>query len=164
MCLSHHCRRRAALSGQTLRYRTLDDRFTVHRYTSLDEWRIRAAWLREHILASAERLPMPERTPLNAVVFSKVKHRDYTVSKVYFESLPGFYVAGNSYQPVGRGPFPAILSPHGHWPYGRLENTDLVAGPGRAISLARQGHVVFTFAERPTDNSPRPYADQIATG
>jgi len=88
---------------------------------------------------------MPERTPLNAVIFGALKHPDYTVSKVYFESLPGFYVTGNLYRPVGRGPFPAILSPHGHWPYGRLENNDLVSGPGRAISFARQGYVVFTY-------------------
>ena len=38
-----------------------------------------------------------------------------------------------------------MLSPHGHWTYGRLENTPLMSGPGRAISLARQGFVVFTY-------------------
>ena len=37
-----------------------------------------------------------------------------------------------------------ILSPHGHWTYGRLENTAINSGPGRAIGLARQGFVVFT--------------------
>jgi dienelactone hydrolase len=88
---------------------------------------------------------MPERTPLHAVVFGEVKHDDYSVSKVYFESLPGFLVTGNLYRPVGQGPFPAILSPHGHWAYGRLENTALVSAPGRAINLARQGFVVFTY-------------------
>ena len=29
--------------------------------------------------------------------------------------------------------------------YGRLENTDVVSGPGRAIGLARQGFVVFAY-------------------
>jgi fermentation-respiration switch protein FrsA (DUF1100 family) len=38
-----------------------------------------------------------------------------------------------------------VLSPHGHWTYGRLENSPLVSGPGRALSLARQGFVVFTY-------------------
>jgi len=90
-------------------------------------------------------LPMPERTPLRPVVSGELKHDDYTVSKVYFESLPGFLVTGNLYRPIGQGPFPAILSPHGHWAYGRLENTPLVSGPGRAINLARQGFVVFTY-------------------
>ena len=64
---------------------------------------------------------------------------------MYFESLPGFLVTGNLYRPPGAGPFPAVLSPHGHWTYGRLENTDTVSGPGRAINLARQGFVVFTY-------------------
>src|SRR5258708_15534498 len=87
---------------------------------------------------------MLERTPLHPVIFDEVSHSDYTVSKVYFESLPGFFVTGNLYRPVSDGPFPAILSPHGHWTYGRLENTAVNSGPGRAIGLARQGFVVFT--------------------
>jgi dienelactone hydrolase len=49
------------------------------------------------------------------------------------------------YRPVGAGPFPAILSPHGHWAYGRLENSATASVPGRAINLARQGFVVFTY-------------------
>ncbi len=126
-------------------YRTLNDRFAVRQPKSLEEWRTRAAWLREHILASAGLLPMPERTPLNAVVFGERKHENYTVSKVYFESLPGFLVTGNLYKPVGAGPFPAIVSPHGHWDYGRLENSAVSSVPGRSINLARQGFVVFTY-------------------
>ena len=127
------------------RYRTLDDRFIVRRYSSVGEWRARAAWLREHILASAGLMPKPERTPLNAVVFGERKHPDYTVSKVYFESVPGFFVTGNLYKPIGSGPFPAILSPHGHWYYGRFENSVVSSIPGRSINLARQGFVVFTY-------------------
>ena len=67
------------------------------------------------------------------------------MSKVYFESLPGFIVTGNLYRPIGDGPYPAILSPHGHWAYGRLENSAIASVPGRAINLARQGFVVFTY-------------------
>jgi hypothetical protein len=126
-------------------YRTLDDRMTVRRPASLAEWQDRAAWLREHVLATAGLLPAPERTPLRAVVFDERSHADYSVSKVYFESLPGFFVTGNLYKPVGAGPFPAILSPHGHWAYGRLENTDTASVPGRAIGFARLGFLVFTY-------------------
>jgi hypothetical protein len=127
------------------RYRTLDDRFVVRHPKALEDWRTRAARLREHILASAGLLPTPERNPLNAVVFGERAHDDYTVSKVYFESLPGFLVTGNLYKPVGSGPFPAIVSPHGHWDYGRFENSAVASVPGRAINLARQGFVVFTY-------------------
>jgi dienelactone hydrolase len=132
-------------TAQRAPYRTLNDTFAAPHYTSLDDWNRRAAYLREHILASAGLLPIPERAPLGAVIFGEIRHPDYTVSKAYFESLPGFFVAGNLYRPIGSGPFPAILSPHGHWPYGRLENTPVVSAPGRAINLARQGFVVFTY-------------------
>lgn len=125
-------------------YRTHNDRLAAPRFSSPEAWAARAQYLREHVLASAGLLPLPERTPLKPVILDPVVHAEYTVSKVYFESLPGFFVTGNLYRPVGDGPFPAILSPHGHWTYGRLENTVLNSGPGRAIGLARQGFVVFT--------------------
>jgi hypothetical protein len=126
-------------------YRTLDDRFPPPRFSSKAEWEERAAYVREHVLASTGLLPLPEKTPLNPRIFGELRRADYIVSKVYFESLPGLFVTGNLYRPTGAGPFPAVLSPHGHWTYGRLENSALVSGPGRAISLARQGFVVFTY-------------------
>ena len=134
-----------SVSAQQARYRTLDDKFEPPRFTDVGEWRARAAYLREHVLASAGLLPMPERTPLAPQVFGEIKRSDYTVSKVYFQSLPGFLVTGNLYKPLGEGRFPAVLAPHGHWAYGRLENTTLNSVPGRAINLARQGFVVFTY-------------------
>ncbi len=126
-------------------YRTLDDRFAPPAITTPAVWQQRADYLRQHVLASAGLLPMPEKTPLAPVIFGEIAHADYRVSKVYFESLPGFFVTGNLYRPIGDGPFPAILSPHGHWTYGRLENTTTASIPGRAINLARQGFVVFTY-------------------
>src|SRR5687768_6080523 len=91
-------------------YRTLNDTFAAPDHPSLDGWKARASYLREHILSTAGLLPMPEKTPLNASVFGDLKRTDYTVSKVYFESVPGFFVTGNLYRPNGAGPFPAILS------------------------------------------------------
>jgi dienelactone hydrolase len=126
-------------------YRTLDDRFSPPRYSSLDSWTERARTLRAHVLASAGLVPLPEKSALNPVIFGDVAHADYTVSKVYFESLPGFFVTGNLYRPIGNGPFPAVLSPHGHWTYGRLENSATTSGPARAIGLARLGFVVFAY-------------------
>ena len=126
-------------------YRTLNDKFPPPPEMTIEEWTVRAAHLKERILATAGLLPAPEKTPLNPVIFGEVQRADYTVSKVYFESLPGFYVTGNLYKPAGSGPFPAILSPHGHWAYGRLENSEHASVPGRAINLARQGFVVFTY-------------------
>jgi hypothetical protein len=125
-------------------FRAHTDRLDPPPFASREAWTLRAALLRERVLASAGLLPLPARTPLNAVVFGETRHADYVVAKVYFESLPGFFVTGNLYRPVANGPFPAILSPHGHWTNGRLEHTPTNSGPGRAIGLARQGFVVFT--------------------
>jgi dienelactone hydrolase len=115
-------------------------------FATREAWLERAAFLRKQILASAGLLPMPEKRPLNAQVFDKLERQGYSVEKVLLETLPGFYLGGNLYRPLGRqGPFPGVVSPHGHWAYGRLENTALVSVPGRAISLARQGYVVFSY-------------------
>ena len=134
-----------SLTAQRKPFRGVNDTYAPPQFTSRAGWNIRAAHIRELVLASAGLLPMPERTALAPNVFGEVTRADYIVSKVYFESLPGFYVTGNLYRPIGDGPFPAILSPHGHWAYGRLENSVTASVPGRAINLARQGFVVFTY-------------------
>jgi dienelactone hydrolase len=115
-------------------------------FSSREAWLDRAAFLRKQILAAAGLLPMPEKRPLNAQIFDKLERQGYSVEKVLLETLPGFYLGGNLYRPLGRqGPFPGVVSPHGHWQYGRLENTALVSVPGRAMHLARQGYVVFNY-------------------
>lgn len=134
-----------SLTAQRQPYRGVNDTYVAPQFSSRAAWNIRAAHIRELVLASAGLLPMPDRTPLGANVFGDLARPDYIVSKVYFESLPGFFVTGNLYRPTGDGPFPAILSPHGHWAYGRLENSATASVPGRAINLARQGFVVFTY-------------------
>jgi hypothetical protein len=90
---------------------------------------------------------MPEKTPLRAHVFGKIERKGYSVEKVYFQPLPGFYLAGNLYRPVGRGqgPFPAILNPHGHWKEGRLADTQDGSVAARCISFARQGAIAFSY-------------------
>jgi dienelactone hydrolase len=120
--------------------------YTMPVFATRDAWEQRAAFLRKQILASAGLLPMPEKRPLNAQVFDRLERQGYSVEKVLLETLPGFYLGGNLYRPLGKqGPFPGVVSPHGHWAYGRLENTALVSVPGRAISMARQGYVVFSY-------------------
>ena len=132
-------------------------------FATREAWLERATFLRKQILASAGLLPMPEKRPLNAQVFGKLERDGYTVEKVLLETLPGFYLGGNLYRPRGReGPFPGVVSPHGHWHYGRLENTALVSVPGRAISFARQGYVVFTYdmvGQNDTNQVPHDWLD-----
>ncbi len=126
--------------------RTLDTPYTFTPPGTRDAWLARARFLREQVLVSAGLWPMPEKHPLNARVSGRIERGDYSVEKVYFESHPGFYVTGNLYRPLGKpGPFPGVLSPHGHWAYGRLENGADGSIPARCISLARQGYVVFSW-------------------
>ena len=123
-----------------------DMHFQMPVYKTLAEWEQRAAHLRKQILVSAGLFPMPERTPLNPQVFGKTEREGYTVEKVLLETRPGYFLGGNLYTPRGRtGRLPAVAAPHGHWDYGRLENTAMASVPGRCINLARQGYVVFTY-------------------
>ena len=116
-------------------------------YATLEEWLGRAADLREHILVSAGLVPMPEKTPLSPKLGEIAEGDGYTAQSVVLETWPGFYLTGTLYHPAdGAGPFPAILSAHGHWDEGRFEDTELASVPGRAISLARQGYVVFSYS------------------
>ena len=124
----------------------MNTHFQMPVFTTREAWLEEAAFLRKQILSSGGLLPMPERTPLHAQVFGRVERGTYTVEKVLLETRPGFYLGGNLYRPLGkRGPFPAVLSPHGHWAYGRLENGVQASVPARCINLARQGFVVFTY-------------------
>jgi hypothetical protein len=126
--------------------RHLDFPYEFTPYKSKEEWKARAEQLREQILFAAGLWPLPEKTPLNAKIFGLTDKGEYTVEKVYFESFPGHYVTGNLYKPKNiTGQLPAVLSPHGHWSYGRLENQPLNSGQGRAANLARQGYVTFTW-------------------
>jgi Acetyl xylan esterase (AXE1) len=124
--------------------RHLDLTYDFAGYRGKEEWLDRAARLKKQIMVSAGLWPVPAKAPVKAMVFGKVDRGDHTVEKVYFESYPGHYVTGNLYRPKNvTGKIPAVLCPHGHWTYGRLENQQLNSGPARAASFARQGYVAF---------------------
>jgi len=90
---------------------------------------------------------MPHKAALQPRIFDRVERDGYTVEKVYFQTLPGFYLGGNLYRPLGRGnrPFPAILNPHGHWKEGRLADNQDGSIPARCINFARQGMIAFSY-------------------
>src|SRR5215468_10337328 len=126
--------------------RHLDLTYDFAGYPGKEAWLDRAARLKKQILVSAGLWPVPAKAPIKATIFGKVDRGDHTVEKVYFESYPGFYVTGNLYRPkTVTGKIPAVLCPHGHWTYGRLENQQLNSGPARAASFARQGYVAFSY-------------------
>lgn len=111
------------------------------------QWQQRAKTIREHILVSCGLWPLPQKTPLKPQISGKIERDGYSVEKVYIQTMPGFYLAGNLYRPLGRGhgPFPGVLNPHGHWKEGRLVDTKEGSVPARCISFARQGMVAFSY-------------------
>ena len=66
-----------------------------------EAWAKRADAVRMQMRVALGIWPEPTRTPLNAVIHGRVEGGDYTVEKVFFESMPGFFVTGNLYRPPG---------------------------------------------------------------
>jgi hypothetical protein len=132
---------------------------------SPDEWQARRKRVRQIMQVSLGLWLPPTSTPLNAVIRDKRDFGDYTIEKVYFESLPGFFVTGSLYRPTNKeGRRPAVLSPHGHFPAGRFQDSgpdavrwEIARGAerfedggrsvmqSRHVQLARMGCVVFHY-------------------
>lgn len=126
---------------------TVDTPRAFPHITSKAEWEARAKDIREQILVSCGLWPLPEKTPIQAKIFGRIERGDYSVEKVYFQTYPGFYLTGNLYRPLGKGngPFPGVLNPCGHWPNGRLADTNNGSIPARCINFAKQGMVAFSY-------------------
>ena len=108
-------------------------------------WESRREELRDQVLSAAGLLPEPVKFELRPEVFGRLDREGYSIEKVILETYPGFRLSGNLYRPTGPGPSPAVLSPHGHWRYGPLENSERGSVPARAVHLAKQGFVVFAY-------------------
>ena len=128
-------------------------------------WEARAAELRLQTLIATGLWPLPEKTPLNAVIHGRFKRPGFSVEKVYFEAVPDHFVTGLLFRPddgkenVQR---PAVLCPHGHGgrlqDYGEKSIRQLIADGAerfessgrfpkiaRCAQLARMGCVVLIF-------------------
>lgn len=143
----------------------LDGYFPFEPPTDRQAWVERKETLRRQVRIALGLFPEPKRTPLNAVVHGRVDLGDYTVEKVYFESMPGFYVTGSLYRPAKvSGKVPGVLCPHGHWANGRFydagkENAEALVKQGgesdieaarnhiqaRCVHLARMGCIAFQY-------------------
>lgn len=157
----------------------LNGYFPFEPASSVEEWNRRAERVKRQVLVSLGLWPLPTRTALNPVVHGKIDRDDYTVERVYFESMPGFFVTGSLYRPKNKsGKLPGVLCPHGHWANGRFHDAgeaavkkEIASGAekfpeggrsplqARCVHLARLGCVVFHY-------DMLGYADsqQISTG
>jgi dienelactone hydrolase len=108
--------------------KTLNDYFPFIVPKTKEAWEARRKQLREQLLVATGLWPMPEKTPLNAVIHGKIERDGYSIEKVYFASMPGHYVSGNLYRPVSQlddskpRKYPGVLFAHGHWTNGRLHD------------------------------------------
>ena len=143
----------------------LDGYFPFVPPATREDWATRAETVKRRILVSQGLWPLPTRTPLNAVIHGRVERDEYTVEKVYFESMPGFFVTGNLYRPRQlNGKAPGVLFAHGHWQDARLAEAgddellrEIATGEERfveggrsrfqsmCVQLARMGCVVWQW-------------------
>ncbi len=93
----------------------LDGYFPFSPPDSREAWEKRAEQGRMQMRVALGLYPEPTRTPLHAVVHGRLERDDHTVEKVFFESMPGFFVTGTLFRPKTAGPHPGVLVAHGHW-------------------------------------------------
>ncbi len=82
-------------------------------YGNRAEWQARADRVKQGILRGANLEPLPASSPLRPIFGQPRKYQGYSVENVAFESVPGFFVTGNLYRPLGKeGKHAGILCAH----------------------------------------------------
>jgi len=88
---------------------------TAAELVAIDDWEAYREQACTELLDMLGLHPLPERTPLQAVVTGTTEHEEFRVEKVHFQASPGLYVTGNLYVPKNAtGKMPAILYVCGH--------------------------------------------------
>jgi len=85
---------------------------------------------------------LPEKAPLNPGSSGAIERDGYRIEKLLFQSRPNFWVPAFIYIPTtGRGPFPGIISPSGHYPDASRE-PDYQRSH---VDLVKSGFVVLAY-------------------
>src|SRR5688572_2312957 len=74
--------------------RNLDSHSPFSPPSSLDAWEARAAELKLQLRVSLGMFPTPELDPIDPQIYGRIDRDGYSIEKVVFETLPGFYVTG----------------------------------------------------------------------
>src|SRR5665213_3759893 len=107
----------------------------------------------------------PQRNPLDPVVVKVMQRDGYRIENVMFQSRPDFWVTGNLYVPTsGGGPFPAIISPCGHYPLARM----FPQYQSVYVNLVKSGFVVMGYdpigqGERRQYWNPKTNVNQVSS-
>jgi cephalosporin-C deacetylase-like acetyl esterase len=84
----------------------------------------------------------PQKSPLQSNTVRMIEKDGYRIESVMFCSRPNFWVTANLYLPTsGKGPFPTIISPCGHYPLARM----LPQYQSAYISLVKSGFIVLSY-------------------
>ncbi|GAB4324895.1 MAG: hypothetical protein Kow0069_30670 [Promethearchaeota archaeon] len=112
-------------------------------FSTLHEWKERAAKIRAGVLEAAGLSPLPKKTPMRPLRHSRRRFDGYSVENVALETLPGFFSTGNLYlpDPAPPGKVPVLLKPHGHWKDARFAEYN----QRLCSTLARMGVATFTY-------------------
>ncbi|HWB85666.1 MAG TPA: acetylxylan esterase [Bryobacteraceae bacterium] len=84
----------------------------------------------------------PEKTPLGARKIKTTERDGYRIENVMYQSRPDFWVTANLYVPTrGSGPYPAVISPCGHYDPGRFYPAYQLA----YRNMVENGFIVLAF-------------------
>ena len=117
-------------------------RLPVKHFTSRQEVEARKEELRFNLRMAAGLYPWPEKTPLNVRMEDVGACEGYTVRRIMYESMPGFWSTGNLYLPDPMPEnAPAILYCMGHFETQRLTREERIDVPQQLANFARMGFV-----------------------
>lgn len=78
--------------------------------------------------------------PLKVKKFGTIRKKDFTVTKLIYQSRPGIFVTALLYVPAGKGPFPAVIQMHGHNKEGKFG----INPQSMSLALVKSGYVCLT--------------------
>ena len=127
---------------------------TILAIATLEQAQARKRLVRAKLLEDLGGLP-DYHGPLHARITGRIHNDSYTVEKVIYESLPGFYITANVYRPNRPGRYPGVLLQAGHTQEGKPENQRVAA------NLAVKGFVVLCFDPIGQGERVQTYSRQI---
>ncbi len=116
-------------------------RFGTHQLPdNVKDWEKYRSELRKNIIQKMG-LIVDHDLPLDIRETGSIQMQGYRIKNIAFQTRPGVYATANLYVPEGKGPFPAVVVMHGHWPGGRLYQSFQAIGQ----SLALNGYVCLNI-------------------
>ena len=120
-------------------------------------------WLKQRELLRKKIIEQSGALPSQTLSFAiketgEVQQSGYSIKNIRFQTRPNVFATGNLYLPAGKGPFPAVIVTHGHWPNARRSGLFQEV----AQVLVKSGYVVLTIdawgaGERCTDIGKEEY-------